>query len=56
MPIFEYVGPHDEVDLEGHGSVKRGLWVTVPASEADGLRAQPGNWREKKTTSKGKES
>lgn len=62
MPEFIYLGPHDGVELAGHGSVERdGDPVTVPAGVAAELRESPDSWQEikpraKKPTNKAEES
>lgn len=61
MPEFTYLGPHDGVDLTGHGTVNRGDTVDVPAVVAVELRQSPASWREskpraKKPTNKSEES
>lgn len=37
---FKYVGPHDAVDLDGHGSVEHGKTVEVTGDAAQSLDAQ----------------
>lgn len=37
---FKYVGPHDAVDLVGHGTVERGKTVDVSGADAASLSKQ----------------
>lgn len=37
---FKYVGPHDAVDLDGHGTVEHGHQVEVTGAAAESLSRQ----------------
>lgn len=37
---FKYVGPHDAVELDGHGTVERGHQVEVTGAVAESLSKQ----------------
>lgn len=39
---FKYVGPHDAVDLSGHGVVENGAEVEVTGDPAKSLLSQSG--------------
>lgn len=42
---FKYVGPHDAVELVGHGEVKHGATVEVTGAAAESLQAQADTWQ-----------
>jgi hypothetical protein len=42
---FKYVGPHDAVELVGHGEVKNGATVEVTGDAAQSLEAQGDSWQ-----------
>ena len=58
MALIEYIGPHDEVSLDGVGLVKNGDFIDVPDELAKSLLEQTDNWAKsaKKSTSKNEES
>lgn len=42
---FKYVGPHDAVELVGHGEVKSGEVVEVTGPPAESLQQQTDAWQ-----------
>lgn len=46
MKTLEYVGRHDEVELDNGLTCARGETIEVPKDLAAALLRQPGNWKE----------